>query len=97
MPTPETTQIARDVRRRLAGEALTQRQAKLYSQRLRREMGQEGLLTFSSNDVSLNLNDAIWLLECALIEREGDPDGPWRRGIKRAADTRVAFTIRSKT
>ena len=43
MPTPETTQIARDVRRRLAGEALTQRQAKLYSQRLRLEMGQEGL------------------------------------------------------
>lgn len=86
MPTPETTQIARDVRRRLAGEALTQRQAKLYSQRLRREMGQEGLRTFSSNDVLLNLNDAMWLLECALIEREDDPDGSWRGGIKRAAD-----------
>ena len=40
MPTPEATKIAIDVRKALAGDALTGRQAKLYSQRLRREMGQ---------------------------------------------------------
>jgi hypothetical protein len=40
-----TIAIARDVRRTLAGSALTERQAKLYSQRLRRDMGGEGLQT----------------------------------------------------
>jgi hypothetical protein len=86
MPTDQTIQIAREVRLAFAGEALTQRQAKLYSQRLRREMGQEGLRTFSPADIASHLDDATWLLECALIERGADRQGPWRSGVKRAAE-----------
>ncbi len=86
MPTEATIQIAREFRLALAGEALTEGQAKLYSQRLRRAMGQQGLRTFSTGDVSSQLDDAIWLLECALIERSADQEGPWRLGVKRAGD-----------
>src|SRR5689334_4089475 len=86
MLTEATIQIAREFRVALAGEALTEGQAKLYSQRLRRAMGQQGLRTFSTGDVSSQLDDAIWLLECALIERAADHDGPWGFGVKRAGD-----------
>lgn len=86
MPTRETVRIARDARTALAGKALTERQAKLYSQRLRREMGREGLATFSGEDVAAHLDDAILLLECALIERAADPNSPWREGAKRSAE-----------
>jgi superfamily II DNA/RNA helicase len=86
MPTEATIQIAREFRLALAGEAFTEGQAKLYSQRLRRAMGQQGLRTFSTGDVSSQLDDAIWLLECALIERSADQEGPWRLGVKRAGD-----------
>src|SRR5215831_12493169 len=86
MATRETVLIARDARTALAGKALTQRQAKLYSQRLRREMGREGLATFSGEDVAAHLDDAILLLECALIERAADPSSPWREGAKRSAE-----------
>ncbi len=86
MPTPETTRIVADIRRALAGDALTSTQAKLYSQRLRREMGQPGLTTFSQADVDRHLDDAMWLIECALIERSAEPNGQWRKGVKRAAE-----------
>ena len=43
MANAATLDIAREVRHRLAGSALTEGQAKLYSQRLRRDMGREGL------------------------------------------------------
>ena len=86
MPTPETTRIVADIRRALAGDALTSTQAKLYSQRLRREMGQPGLTTFSQANVDRHLDDAMWLIECALIERSAEPNGQWRKGVKRAAE-----------
>jgi superfamily II DNA/RNA helicase len=86
MPTLQTIQIARDVRAALAGAALTERQAKLYSQRLRREMGRDGLATFVPGDIESHLDDAIKLLECALIERRFDSEGPWRNGVKRAGE-----------
>jgi hypothetical protein len=86
MPTPEAIRLVANVRRSLAGDALTSRQAKLYSQRLRREMGQPGLTTFTHADVVGHLDDAIWLIECALIERAAEPDGQWRKGVKRAAE-----------
>lgn len=51
MTTEATLNIARDVRRSFASSALTPRQAKLYSQRLRRDMHREGLATFLAGDV----------------------------------------------
>ena len=86
MPTPETLRIVANVRRSLAGDALTSRQAKLYSQRLRRDMGRPGLATFSPADVDECLDDAMWLIDCALIERAAEPHSQWRKGVKRAAE-----------
>ena len=86
MPTPETIRIVTNVRRSLAADALTSGQAKLYSQRLRRDMGQPGLATFSPADVDERLDDATWLIDCALIERAADPQSQWRKGVKRAAE-----------
>jgi hypothetical protein len=86
MPNAATILIARDVREALAGRALTERQAKLYSQRLRRDMGQEGLATFAPGDVANYLNDAMLLLECGLLERDADSRSHWRDSVKRAAE-----------
>lgn len=86
MPTEETIRVAKEVRAVLAGKALTERQAKLYSQRLRREMGREGLASFSSGDVAFYLDEAMLLLHCALIERSAEPNSAWREGVKRAAE-----------
>jgi hypothetical protein len=49
-------------------------------------MGREGLATFSGEDVAAHLDDAMLLLECALIERAADPNSPWREGAKRSAE-----------
>ncbi len=86
MANAATIEIARDVRQALAGSALTERQAKLYSQRLRRDMGREGLPTFAAGDVESYLDEAILLLQCALLERRADPTSAWREGVKRAAE-----------
>ena len=86
MANAATIEIAREVRDILAGSALTERQAKLYSQRLRRDMGREGLATFAAGDIEAYLDEAILLLQCALLERRADPTGAWRDGIKRAAE-----------
>ena len=86
MPTPETIRVVTRVRRTLASAALTSPQAKLYSQRLRRDMGQPGLATFTQADVDRHLDDAMWLIDCALTERSANPAGPWTQGIKRAAE-----------
>ena len=86
MANAATIAIARDVRLALAGKALTGRQAKLYSQRLRRDIGREGLATFAPGDVNLYLDDAMLLLHCALIERGADPASAWRDGVKRAGE-----------
>jgi DEAD/DEAH box helicase len=81
-----TIGIAQDVRETLAGRALTERQAKLYSQRLRRDMGQAGLATFAAGDADNYFDEAMLLLECALLERGEDQASPWRNGIKRAGE-----------
>jgi len=86
MPTPETLRLIADWRQQTAGQALTPRQAMLYSQRLRREMGQPGLVAFEDGAVSAYLEEALWLVQCALIERAADAAGQWRLGIKRAGD-----------
>jgi hypothetical protein len=81
-----TIEIAREVRQTLAGSALTERQAKLYSQRLRRDMGREGLASFSPGDVETYLDEAMLLLQCGQLERDADSTSDWRNGIKRAAE-----------
>lgn len=86
MANAATIEIAREVRQRLAGSALTERQAKLYSQRLRRDMGREGLASFAPADVDLYLDEAILLLQCGLLERDADPTSKWRDAVKRAAE-----------
>lgn len=86
MASEATIEIAKEIREDLASEALTEFQAKLYSQRLRREMGREGLASFSTNDVANHLDHALLLLTSALLERDTAPDGPWRQGVKRAAE-----------
>lgn len=86
MANEATIAIARDVRHSLAGSALTEPQAKLYSQRLRRDMGRDGLASFSSGDVGIYLDDAMLLLQCAFLEREAYPTNDWQQGMKRAAE-----------
>ena len=86
MPTPETIRRLTQVRTSRADSSLTEHQAKLYSQRLRREMGQPGLTSFTTADVTAALDEAVLLLDAALIERAAEPNGDWRRGVKRAAE-----------
>jgi hypothetical protein len=81
-----TLQLAKDLRETLARPALTERQAKLYSQRLRKDMGREGLVSFAAGDVENYIDDAMLLLQCALIERKNSPESGWRNGVKRAAE-----------
>jgi hypothetical protein len=78
--------IARGLRQSLAGTALTERQAKLYSQRLRRDMGREGLASFAPGDVDTYLDEAMLLLQSGLLERRADLASDWRDGVKRAAE-----------
>lgn len=86
MITEATLMIVRDVRQSLAGSALTPRQAKLYSQRLRRDMQRDGLASFLVGDVDRYMEEATLLLQCALIERESNSNSPWRAGVKRSAE-----------
>jgi superfamily II DNA/RNA helicase len=86
MANAATIEIAREVRRNLAGQALTARQAKLYSQRLRLDMGREGLASFVPSDVDSYIDDAMLLLQCGLLERSTDPTSRWGDSIKRAAE-----------
>lgn len=86
MANAATIEIAREVRHTLGGSALTERQAKLYSQRLRLDMGREGLASFAPGDVDIYLDEAMLLLQCGLLERGADPASEWRNGVKRAAE-----------
>lgn len=86
MPTAATIDLVRDVRRQLAGSALTEHQAKLYSQRLRLEVGREGLASFAARDIEICLDEAILLVQSALLEKQADPNGGWQAGLKRAAE-----------
>jgi hypothetical protein len=81
-----TVGIAEQVREAFAGSALTARQAKLYSQRLRRDMGQEGLRSFVPGDVDSYLNEATLLIQCALLERKARRTESWRGAVKRGAE-----------
>lgn len=49
-------------------------------------MERDGLRSFAPGDIYTYLEDAAFLLDCALLEKEGDSAGGWRDGVKRAAE-----------
>lgn len=77
--------LARDIRGSLAGSRLSPLQAKLYSQRIRRDMGRDGLASFTADELVARLDEAMLLLETAWIERSAGGD-EWKPAVKRAAE-----------
>ena len=86
MSSEAVLEIAARVRRDLAGSALAPFQAKLYSQRVRRDMGADGLPSFSPAELSARLDEACLLLETGWLERAADRGGAWTIAVKRAAE-----------
>ncbi len=86
MASSDTIDLARKIREELAPRALTPTQAKLYSQHLRLGMGQTGLASFAPADARNNLDEALLLLQCALLERGADFESAWHAGLKRSAE-----------
>ena len=78
--------ISKEIRQDLAREELTPNQAKLYSQRIRLEMGRDGLASFLAEEVLTRLEEAIILIEVGWLERSGDGDGSWQQSFKRAGE-----------
>lgn len=86
MSSEDVLEIAARVRRDLAGSALSPLQAKLYSQRVRRDMGAAGLQSFSPAELSARLDEACLLLETGWLERAADRGTAWTIAVKRAAE-----------
>lgn len=86
MPNEASLALARDIRVSLAGNRLSPLQAKLYSQRIRRDMGRDGLASFTADESVARLDEAMLLLETAWIERSAG-GGEWKWAVKRAAET----------
>jgi hypothetical protein len=77
--------IARDIHLQLAGPALTPAIAKLYSQYTRYMNNQQGLSQWRRGEAGDRLDDAVRLIDAALLKRDaGDPD--WHHGMRRAAE-----------
>ena len=81
-----TIGIAQDIREELARDRLTPAQAKLYSQRIRRDMGRDGLVSFADAEIRTRLDEALLLIEVAWLERSGDSNVLWRQSLKRAGE-----------
>ena len=86
MPSEAVTEISRSIRETLAGSALSPLQAKLYSQRARRDMGADGLPSFSAEELTARLDEACLLLEVGWLERSGGDGRLWPQAVKRAAE-----------
>lgn len=86
MSSEAVLEIAARVRADLAGSALSPLQAKLYSQRVRRDMGADGLPSFSPAELSARLDEACLLLETGWLERAADEGRAWTTAVKRAAE-----------
>ena len=78
--------LAMGYRERLAGRALTPAAAKLYSQYCRLREHQEGLANWRENEPAQRLDEAVHLIDAALIEREGRTEQEWREGLRRAGE-----------
>lgn len=81
-----TIAIAQGIREDLARDKLTPAQAKLYSQRIRRDMGRDGLASFSLAERQTRLDEALLLIEAARLEGAGDSNILWRQSLKRAGE-----------
>jgi hypothetical protein len=86
MPTAETIRIAREYQESHARTALTESQAKLYSQSMRRLMGRDGLASFRASDIERALEEASLLIQYAFLVRAGPVNNSWQDGVKRAAE-----------
>lgn len=86
MPSIEAITLSDQIRQSLAGFALSEKQARLYSQRLHLDMGQPGLPSFTPHEVESNLEDALTLIQCSLIVRNALPQSDWRSSLKRAGE-----------
>lgn len=86
MPSDTVLTIAARIRADLAGSALSPLQAKLYSQRVRRDMGADGLPSFSPAELAARLDEACLLLEAGWLERAADDGRAWTSAVKRAAE-----------
>ncbi len=86
MPSDTVLSIAARIRADLAGSALSPLQAKLYSQRVRRDMGADGLPSFTPAELGARLDEACLLLEAGWLERAADDGRAWTSAVKRAAE-----------
>ncbi|MBB6469953.1 superfamily II DNA/RNA helicase [Aminobacter lissarensis] len=86
MPSEAVLTIARTIRAELAGSALSPLQAKLYSQRVRRDMGADGLTSFRAAELTARLDEACLLLEAGWLERSANDGRAWTQAVKRAAE-----------
>lgn len=86
MPSDAVLNIAGQIRTDLAGSALSPLQAKLYSQRVRLDMGADGLPSFSPAELAARLDEACLLLDAAWLERSVDNGSAWTSAVKRAAE-----------
>src|SRR6185295_6364567 len=86
MPSEAVLTLADTIHATLAGSALSPLQAKLYSQRVRQDMGAAGLASFSAAELTARLHEATLLIEVAWIERTAGGVRAWRQAIKRAAE-----------
>jgi hypothetical protein len=86
MPTAESIRIAREYKEGHARTALSEGQAKLYSQSMRRQMGREGLATFGASDINRALEEAFLLIQYAFLTRTSEADSWGTEAIKRAAE-----------
>src|SRR5258706_8738870 len=76
-PSSKTIELARNLRKDLAGADLPRSFAKLYSQHTRLSANRPSLSTWQETETLECLNDAIRLLEAAFIERDaGSQDWP---------------------
>lgn len=86
MPSKAVVTLASTIRADLAGSALSPLQAKLYSQRVRRDMGADGLTSFRPAELSARLDEACLLLETAWLERSTGEGQAWTQAARRAAE-----------
>jgi superfamily II DNA/RNA helicase len=86
MPSEAVLTLASTIRASLAGSALSPLQAKLYSQRVRRDMGADGLTSFSPSELTARLDEACLLLEAGWLERSSSDGHTWTQAVKRAAE-----------
>ena len=86
MADPETIHLCRGIRQEFAREELTREQARLYSQHIRLEMGQEGLRSFSDAEAHARLDEAMLLVDAGWLEQTGGADGDWKQAFRRAGE-----------